>query len=429
MSDLPAAPSLEQLRKQAKERARGEGVKLSAAQLALAREYGFASWPRLRAYVERAAANVEHAFNADPDYYEGRAHGLLESARDGTPGAVEAFDGTPLTIGGARLAIARRHGFRSWAALRRHVAELDRSGEPFARAYRALEAHDVDALRAELDRFPHLVAARGTNGNDLLGMAGATHDERLVELLLDRGADPGRGNAHGWTPLHQAAYSNLPRLAQLLLDRDAPVDAYARGDGGTPLVVGLFWGHREVPELLTRRSLEPRNLRVAAGLGEVALIEEFDGRHRGFYRPHGGFPAWTPSDDPQEALDEALAWAARAGRDEALEPLLRRGARVDADVYRGTALTWAATNGHASTVRRLAELGADVNQRGTFGGPTHGQGVTALHLAAAAGHAEAVEALLELGADPTLRDELHHGDAAGWASFGGHPDLAERLSD
>jgi hypothetical protein len=30
------------------------------------------------------------------------------------------------------------------------------------------------------------------------------------------------------------------------------------------------------------------------------------GAHRGFYRPHGGFPAWQPSDDPQEVIDEAL---------------------------------------------------------------------------------------------------------------------------
>ena len=65
----------------------------------------------------------------------------------------------------------------------------------------------------------------------------------------------------------------------------------------------------------------PANLRAAAGLGDLALIEELsgpDGRptaqagaHRGFYRPHGGFPPWTPSPDPQEGLDEALACGAR----------------------------------------------------------------------------------------------------------------------
>ena len=59
---LPAAPSLEHLRKQAKdlvrEREAGpEPLRLSEAQLAVAREYGFASWPRLKAYVERVSAH------------------------------------------------------------------------------------------------------------------------------------------------------------------------------------------------------------------------------------------------------------------------------------------------------------------------------------------------------------------------------------
>jgi ankyrin repeat protein len=270
------------------------------------------------------------------------------------------------------------------------------------------------------------VHARGTNGNDLLGMATATCDERLVALLLERGADVGRGNDHGWTPLHQAAYSGRPALVDLLLGAGAPAAVSARGDGGTPLVVALFWGHRDAAERLARASTAPANLRVGAGLGRLDLVEA-PGAGRGFYRPHGGFPAWTASDDPQEVLDEALAWAARNGRADALEPLVERGADVAADVYRGTALTWAAACGHADAIRRLVALGADPDQRGTFGGPTHGEGVTALHLAAQHGHRAAVTALLDAGADPGIADALHGGDAAGWAHHGGHPDIAALL--
>ena len=73
-SPLPARPSLEQLRKQAKELVKayrggdraavarfhahhpritsGELVALADAQLVLAREYGFASWARLKHHVE-----------------------------------------------------------------------------------------------------------------------------------------------------------------------------------------------------------------------------------------------------------------------------------------------------------------------------------------------------------------------------------------
>ena len=69
MSRLPARPDLDQLRRQARELHRAAlagdadalrrlrqvsgAVGLSAAQLAIAREYGFASWPRLKAEVDR----------------------------------------------------------------------------------------------------------------------------------------------------------------------------------------------------------------------------------------------------------------------------------------------------------------------------------------------------------------------------------------
>jgi ankyrin repeat protein len=276
-----------------------------------------------------------------------------------------------------------------------------------------------------LDRFPDLIVQRGTNGNDLLGMAG----REIVSVLLARGADPNRGNDYGWTKLHQAGYSNDCELARLMLAAGARTDLFARGDGGTPLVAALFWGHRDVVELLDR---EPVNLRVAAGLGDLESIRELAGTlqagaHRGFYRPHGGFPAWQPSDEPQEVLDEALVWAAKSDRLDAIALLVELGARVDADPYRGTALAWAAANGRVQATRMLVELGADPNQRGTFGGPDHGEGVTAIHLASQGGRRETVDALLQLGADPLIRDALHDGDALGWARFGGHEDLADLL--
>lgn len=363
------------------------------------------------------ALNREQPFRSDLDYYESRAAGIA------------SFRG--VSVAEARRDLAERHGFRTWAQLRRHVEAMRSGAEPptpFVLAYQALEANDRDRLAQLLDRFPDLVAQRGTNGNDLLGMAGSLE---VASLLLERGADPNRGNDYGWTKLHQAGYGNDRDLARLMLDAGARTDLPARGDGGTPLITALFWGHREVTDLLGR---EPLNLRVAAGLGDLSLIRELArsaqaGAHRAFYRPHGGFPAWQPSDDPQEVLDEALVWAAKADRVDAIRLLVERGARLDADPYRGTALTWAAVNGRVESVRTLIELGADPNQRGTFGGPSHGEGVTAIHLAAQAGRREAVVALLELGADPLILDGLHGGDALGWARVGGHEDLADVLPE
>lgn len=75
-------------------------------------------------------------------------------------------------------------------------------------------------------------------------------DLEIVSLLLERGADLNRGNDYGWTKLHQAGYGNDCELAKLMLDAGGRTDRFARGDGGTPLVQALFWGHREVAQLL-----------------------------------------------------------------------------------------------------------------------------------------------------------------------------------
>ncbi|HKN54795.1 MAG TPA: ankyrin repeat domain-containing protein [Amycolatopsis sp.] len=443
MGVLPAKPSLEYLRKRAKEFARAESVKLSEAQFRLAREHGFPSWPKLQAYVRRLTEHgesLQHAYHTDTEYYAERAYGLLASAEDGTPEAREVFERwqQPLTRDGARNVVAREHGFASWRALREHVTSLPDSGEPFARAYRMIEARDLDGLARIVDEFPGLVEARGTNGNDLLGMAGATCDERLSRILLDRGADPARANVHGWTPLHQAAYSNLPLLIDILLEAGAPLDVSGRGDGGTPLVVALFWGNRAAAEKLAKHSKAPGNLRVAAGLGDPELLDELlkpdgslspaAGAHREFYRPHSGFPAWKPGDDPAEIRDEALSWAARNDRVAAIRTLVARGADIEADVYRGTPLIWAAAQGRLDAVRSLLALGADANRAGTFGGPKHGEGVTALHLAAQGGHLDVITILLDAGADRGARDRHFDSTPETWAEVCGQPAARELLA-
>ncbi|TCO44188.1 ankyrin repeat domain-containing protein [Actinocrispum wychmicini] len=446
---MPAAVNLEQIRKQAKELLRdarqgqaaalrritdrhpgtSEPIKLADTQLVIAREHGFPSWPKLRAYLRRLdeyGPALRHAFEDEVDYYADRATGLLASATDGTAEALAAFErwSVPLTARGARTVVAREHGFANWPALCAHVGSLATSGEPFRRAFQAIREQNLAALDEQLTRFPWLAEAVGTNGNDLLGLATGTCDERLVKLLLEHGADVTRGNTHGWTPLHQAGYGGLPELARVLLAAGARADVSGRGDGGTPMIVALFWGHRAVARQLAEQGVYPRNLRAAAGLDDVDLIDELlsgpnAGAHRGFYRPHSGFPAWRPTDDPQEVLDEALSWAARNGSVDAIDRLHAHGADLNADVYRGTPLTWAAFTGQEAAVRRLLRLGADPNQRGTFGGPTHGSGVTALHLAAQWGDVDVIRVLLDAGADPTLTDDLYDSTPAGWAEHEG----------
>jgi hypothetical protein len=68
---LPPRPSLDHLKKQAKQRlerlhASSPRAQLADAQHALAREYGFASWPKLKAHVEAEAAAAAPAGPAPP---------------------------------------------------------------------------------------------------------------------------------------------------------------------------------------------------------------------------------------------------------------------------------------------------------------------------------------------------------------------------
>jgi ankyrin repeat protein len=438
----PSKTSLEELSKRVARVSRSEGVTAREAQAAVAGEYGFPDWQKLKAYVQRITRNgpkLQHTYRADTSYYEDRVRGLLTAAQNGERGVAAAFErwNADLDGVGARTVIAREHGFGSWTALLAHVVALAENGEPFARAYQAVEAHDEDRLAALLTQFPELAKARGTNGNDLLSMAVAAGDESLTRLLLTDGGSPSRANTHGWTALHQAAYIGRPSLAKLLLDAGARTDVSGRGDGGTPLVVALYWGHRETAALLARHDLAPGNLRVAAGLGRDSLVRTLlakdgeptaeAGAHRAFYRPNGGFPDWRPSKGAAEIRDEALAWAARNDRVRTLELLVRRGADVNADVYRGTALAWAAATGRAESVRKLIELGADVNQLGTFGSTGHGSGITALHLAVQGDNVDVVRALLDAGADRSIQDELYGDTPAGWAEQAGSTAVLELL--
>ena len=203
--------NLEQLRKQAKELVRAARAgepealarlgdlppQLASAQLVVAREHGSTSWPAL---VHELA---EQPFRTDLAYYEGRAEGIA------TVGGVSTAE--------ARRDLAERHGLESWDALVRRVEALA-SGEapapPFMLAYRALEDRDRSRLEKLLDEHPELVRQRGTNGNDLLGMAGSVD---LTCLLLEHGADVNLGNDYGWTKLHSAGYGNDVELARLLL--------------------------------------------------------------------------------------------------------------------------------------------------------------------------------------------------------------------
>lgn len=408
-----------------------------------------------RSIDSRTGGRHTRVFVPDVAYFDERAGGLVSAHEAGVLQAFAqirewhpAFAGASddelarasFDLEAARLVYARQHGFRTWDALVtdiRAVASGERT-EPFREAFDAMRDRRWDRLLEVVRQHPDVLRARGTNGNTLLNLpvslAGRTCDPlpaqawQMLDVFLRAGADINRANDRGWTPLHQAAYSNQAELAKRLIAAGAAQDMEAHGEGGTPLAVALFWGHREVADVLAASMIVPQNLRIAAGLGREDLIADCFGQDgaltdaaragRGFYRPHSGFPVWHPSNHPQEVLDEALVWACKADRVEVLPLLARRGANVNADPYRGTPLMWATANNRSAAATWLLQHGATISPA-TFGGSSHGEGVTPLHLAAQNDHVEMAHLLMDYGADPNVEDAIYHSSPIGWADHFG----------
>ena len=207
MHDLPARPDLGQLRHQARDLLRAaragdpaaagriqavsDRMTLAAAQLAVAREYGFASWPRLKAEVEARGTDLAQKVDAF----------LEASVRDWTGRAARMLAVTPEIAGyDFRTAVILGDAARVREMLRRDPG-LATQAEP-RWGWTPLHA-------ACGSRWHRLDPARGEG---LLAVA---------RLLLAAGADPSaRTGAHndGWSPLRCAvAGAANPAITSLLL--------------------------------------------------------------------------------------------------------------------------------------------------------------------------------------------------------------------
>jgi hypothetical protein len=91
--DLPEISNLDHLKKQAKTllrklQERNPAAKLAGAQHALAREYGFASWPKLKAHVESTSRAAEAAPSAGGSGRRGTGDTTTHPPEFGEPGPV-----------------------------------------------------------------------------------------------------------------------------------------------------------------------------------------------------------------------------------------------------------------------------------------------------------------------------------------------------
>jgi len=83
---------------------------------------------------------------------------------------------------------------------------------------------------------------------------------KLVEELIDEGAEVNQARTNGRTPLWIAAARGQLAVAQLLLDRGSDVNKAETTFGRTPLWVAALFGQLDVVQLLLDRGAEVTKL-------------------------------------------------------------------------------------------------------------------------------------------------------------------------
>lgn len=226
---LPANPSQEYLRKEAKRLAKAEGLKLAAAQRRLAHEYGYKTWAALAGAVREAAPVkavkvrplVEAAGRADDD-----AVRILLAAGEKADANEDAE--TPLM----RVCASNADDVRKIAVAR---LLLEAGGSP-----RETDKNGTTAL--------HLAARHGPLA--------------LVELLIRGGALSWQGDSRGRAALGYARAGKARERGAIieLLDRPVIRDPQFRAavraiHAGDEAALGALLDAN--PELLTARAIEP----------------------------------------------------------------------------------------------------------------------------------------------------------------------------
>jgi ankyrin repeat protein len=408
---------------------------LHDAQLTIAREQGFASWPRFKAFIERSRLNFQEQ--------------------------VEAF---------VKAAVSDRRSADELLARHPKVAE--------GGLYPALVLGDVQQVKVFLEEMPASANAKGGPESVVplvyvcfsrFAQRGSERARGLVEtarLLVRSGADPNATCiADGWpdNPLSclygATGLNNNPALAEVLLDA-----------GANPNDGESLYHSTEHPDLECVRLLLKRGASIPGANALKHMLDRED--------IAGVRLLLSAGADPNEVNDHgetALHWAVWRGRStEIVTRLLDHGAAIDAKRKDGrTAYALAAQSGQSEIAALLAARGADTNlspldsllkdcvtaspedlhrlvlsasQIGvskeiermlpdfvsnrrtaavrvllSAGIPINARGelgATALHWACWKGYADLVQVLLEHGALLTEEDQQFHGTPAGWFEHG-----------
>ncbi|SEO73307.1 Ankyrin repeat-containing protein [Rhodospirillales bacterium URHD0017] len=446
MSELPARPSKEHLRKQAKRLARDKSLGLAEAQRTLAADYGANSWAELMRRVD--AARGDEAIPLPP---------LAAAARAGDLAAVRRLivEGQPTDEGSAKVGPPLWQACASDAPAETRIA----IAEALLSAG-ASPRHDgggETALHAAANRGPlalvELLIRKGAlewqpdrKGHPPLAAArrGKAGEAAIMELLARPVIrDPSFRAAV--TALQRGDVAALARLLddepRLLRERILEPECYREASRSQYFRdPKLFWFIANNPTLMKRMPdniVEVAETMIARGVDKADLdyalelvMTSSPAREQGLQIPLLERLMKAGATPTSKAIDVTLAhWelgpirallqsghpmtapiAAAFGETDRLKELLRRASAADVQ----NAFGMAVINRQNEAARLALDAGADVN--GFL--PVHAHS-TALHQAAIDENLDLMELLVERGARIDIADKLWDSTPLGWASHQG----------
>jgi ankyrin repeat protein len=460
---LPSRPNLEQLKKQAKELlkslesrepaalsrlrefhpkfsksaerefARAE-FSLADAQVTVAREYGFATWPKLKAHIEALAAShdpalaLHAAININDT---ARAAELLEESPGLKARLNEALPDHG--FGATALIVAVQRGNREMVdLLLRSGADINQRSHWWAGSFGVLD-HDgglADFLIARGARVDAHAAAR-------LGML-----DKLRELVASDPTVVAARGGDGQTPLH---FASTQEVARFLIEHGADIDALDVDHESAPAQY-MMRDRRDVARYLVSRGCRT-DLLMAAALGDLPLVRKLLDEHPARIhlsvslenfpkknpRAGGTIYIWTLgwNKTPHALAREAghfdvlqllmerspeslkLSLALELGDRELFNRLLASAPDIVKTLSRKerAKLVDAAQDRNIDAVRLMLEAGWPVDARGQHG-------ATALHWAAFHGQAEMTRLILRFNPPLQATDHDFDGPPLGWAIHG-----------
>ncbi|MEA1651303.1 ankyrin repeat domain-containing protein [Nitrospirillum sp. BR 11164] len=387
-------------------------------------------------------------------------------------------------------ALAREHGFPTWAALTQEVTDRARTLEERVRLFleKAVNRYGTDPATRKWGDYERDGGNRGIVAARLLARhpeiarasihtAVVAHDLDAVRAFLAK--DPGlardRSDFDGWTPLAHLAYARLPleaaletdalAIATLLLDAGADPDAgWSNSPEFTPLVGVIGDGEggqaphpqaEAFARLLIDRGADPL---AAQALYNTSLREdstfwlEFlwaESARRGeTSKWTGPAPEALGGEKSRSAVAYLLGNAVASDHPRRAEWLLEHGAKADdVNFYsRQPVMKHAVMGGHADMVDLLVRHGAARPQltedeafvtavatgdtaalrRLAQAHPEFLRSIAPVKVALNTGRADMVAALLDLGMSPDVADD-HNCRALHFAAHAGAVEVARLL--